>query len=320
MAKKSFLIDFKPQEVCIIDSVYTLLVYLLANKCEVSNVLFLFHEHIPDHIAEHFNYVRSFGRGKYMFSIRYIFHNLFCGLKFHLFMSINHLYGVKLSGMDHLPLSRRLINRKDTEFYEYEDGAGSYNVTNALVKNTWFNRALKLDVEPFFGQSSKVKRVYLTHQEMSIPDFIKPKVIWVDLKKCWDELSEDKRNWILSIYNIPNKEQMGKRKVLLFTRPFEYAGTPENEKLDLFRRSLEGIDYNDVIIKPHYCETTNYAKAFKGCLVLAGAFPLELFFLAYGVCFEKVISVGYCTVELFINKYYPNINFIKYKDEKYDSL
>lgn len=320
MAKQSYKLKVKPQEICILDSVYTLLVYLLANNCNVKDVLFIFHSHIPDSIASYFDYVRGYGWGKYMFSLRYIFHNIFCGLKFHLFMSFNNLYGVKYSGMDHLPLSRRLINRKGSEFYEYEDGIGSYQVTNAFVKNNFLHRLLNLDVEPFFGQSSKVKKVFLTHPEMSIPDFIKPKVEWVDLKERWDSLTDEQRLWVLKIYNIPSLDEIGSRKVLLFTRPFEYAGVSEAEKIDVFRRSLEGVDYNDVIIKPHYTETTDYAKEYPGSLVLAGSFPLELIFLAYGVKFEKVVTVGYCTVELFINKYYPNINFTKFKDERYDTL
>lgn len=323
MAKQGLFINFRPKEICIIDSVYTLLLYLIVKRAEVSDILFLFHLHIPNHLAEHFQYVRSHSGGKYLRSRRYIFQNYYHALRFHFFMLINKLYGLKAGGNDHLPLSRRLINRKECYFEEYEDGSSNYSEIEGVshMDNTPLNRFLLMDVEQRFGRSVKVKKVYLTHSELTPPVSVRNKVEWVDLKASWESLPDKKRKWILDLYKIPAREELEGRHIILMTRPFsEFFLGSEEEKVKSFMDSLENVDKTDLIVKPHYIETTDYKKFFPECVVIKGQFPIELLCLAYGSIIKQIITIGNCSAEPFFRRYYPEILYTKIQSDRYDSF
>ena len=74
---------------------------------------------------------------------------------------------------------------------------------------------------------------------------------------------------------------------------------PDNDKIAIYKRMLEGSDLNKVLIKTHYAETTNYSEAFPEAEVINSPIPMQLFSLL-GYSPRKVMTISSSAIAPFI--------------------
>lgn len=149
----------------------------------------------------------------------------------------------------------------------------------ATLRQRW-NRSLFGTSYPTRGRADKVEKIYLTGI-MAIPDDIAAKAELFDLKELWARRSPSERQQIVRLFLPEGIESLACMKVdtLLLTQPVSEdmgEGFSEEEKIDIYREALAGIDEQTVLIKPHPREQTDYGKYFPRARVLTTLCPMEL--------------------------------------------
>ena len=208
-----------------------------------------------------------------------------------------------------------------------EDGLANYNkqLYNEIQKEQTKQKRLKIVRDRFlkrskiyykiFGLSEKIKKIYLTGIA-EIPEIIKDKVEIVNLKEKWKQLSLEEQEEILRIFNLKNSDlikwQKLKNKVLLITQPLSEDGIiTEKEKIGIYKEVIEKNKLENIMIKPHPREKTNYKNIFPDVELIEGKFPLEILMLL-GINFKEVITI-FSTAALNF-KGITNVNFIGTED------
>ena len=157
----------------------------------------------------------------------------------------------------------------------------------------------------------KIKKIYLTGIA-EIPEIIKNKVEIVNLKEKWEQLSFEEQEEILRIFDLKNSDlikwQKLKNKILLITQPLSEDGIiSEKEKIEIYKEIVEKNKSENIMIKPHPREKTNYKNIFPNIELIEGKFPLEILMLL-GINFKEVITIFSTAVLNF--KGITNVNFI----------
>lgn len=177
-----------------------------------------------------------------------------------------------------------------------DDGIRSYGVQSATQ-----NKRGRLWTK-FFGPSyptdgwaAKVEKIYLTGL-LPIPEGILEKVEKINLKELWDKRSPAEQQEIIRRFLPEGSKSISCWDVdtLLLTQPLsEDIGTAftEDEKVEMYRELLSGIDEQTVLIKPHPREKTDYRKYFPHINVLNTLCPMELLIIM-GMKVRKAITVN----------------------------
>lgn len=139
------------------------------------------------------------------------------------------------------------------------------------------------------------------------------------MKEKWEQLSLEEQEEILKIFNLKNSDlikwQKLKNKVLLITQPLSEDGIiTEKEKIEMYKEIIEKNKLENIMIKPHPREKTNYKKIFPDVELIEGKFPLEILMLL-GINFKEVITI-FSTAALNF-KGITNVNFIGTEDNIY---
>lgn len=173
----------------------------------------------------------------------------------------------------------------DNIVYALEDGTGSY-VQRKRMKGLRYLlysmlHRLFLGAEDNFDIEKKkyISKVYLTGIGTVPPD-LTHKTVLIDLKDLWLNKSAEEKEIIMNIFGIqPNIFEKCKfRHTILFTQPLSEDQLLKNEaeKIAIYKKALSGIDFSNVIIKPHPRETLNYELAFPGVVQLPAEIPSQL--------------------------------------------
>lgn len=149
-----------------------------------------------------------------------------------------------------------------------------------------------------YGRDKKVKEIYLVNPTQS-PIDIKMKVKKLDIKLKWDLLKEEDKKFILNIYGIENFRMKDyKNKVILLTQPISEQGfVSEKQKIQIYRDILKKYKSEEVMLKVHPREKTNYKNYFK-CEILNGDFPIEILDLI-DIKFKKAITLYSTAIDTF---------------------
>ena len=105
------------------------------------------------------------------------------------------------------------------------------------------------------------------------------KVETFDVKNLWEGLSKEKKQAVSNIFNVSPEalEKVSSRPVLLITQPVsEDNMMDESEKIELYRRIIGQYGEENVILKPHPREKTNWNEIFPGMPVIPRQIPMEL--------------------------------------------
>jgi hypothetical protein len=140
-----------------------------------------------------------------------------------------------------------------------------------------------------FGFSPLVKKILLTGLS-TVDQEIAHKVQLIDLAVLWQQKTNEEKKEILLLFGMQTGflSQFQKYPVLLLTQQLPI---PDKDKVAIYDRLLEGVNYNEVLIKTHYAERTNYHKFFQKSVVFDEPIPLQLFDIL-GYRPEKVISIS----------------------------
>lgn len=166
-----------------------------------------------------------------------------------------------------------------------------YKKIRYSLKNKILGGTFKLD-RSFHGASKSISKIYLTGIA-EIPKEIVDKVEIINLKKLWNNLSQEEKDMVLKIFLISKEEieKIKNKKIILITQPIsEDSEITEIEKIEIYRRIISKYKENDILIKPHPREITNYKKYFKNIEILRKQIPMELMsFLINDL--EKIVTL-----------------------------
>ena len=295
--------NFQYTRACIVDTIYSLFIYLLiSNKEETEHTFFFFSDGIAPSIRNKFPnhfYIRSQNFPQWNFFLR-----LWLRLKLRLIARLKwpFLSSADLYGHDHLCFTPSLTGtRKMTVL---EDGLGNY-CDNPLDFNPysgiklWIRNLLfgPLASQKPLGRSFFAQKVILTGIK-EIPKELQQKTKLINLPLIWKELPEYEKERISDFFSIDLQllKRLATRKIILITQPFTDIISTE-EVINIYRGILKGINQSELIIKCHPRDTVDYQPAFPSAYIFNQPIPLELLTLL-GVNFTDAYTISSTAIYL----------------------
>lgn len=164
---------------------------------------------------------------------------------------------------------------------------GNANVANnPFVEELFINRypfyALSdglsdYDLFPKYCKDWRISRCYSTAD--IVKDLKHLKLTIFDVQKLWNGLSEEHKNKIAGIFNMSAKDlsTASSRSVVLITQPLsEDNMMAESDKVELYSRIVNNYGVENVVMKPHPREKTNWAQIFPDMPIIPRQIPVEL--------------------------------------------
>jgi len=284
------------KRVCMVDSLYTLLIYLLiSSRDEIEHTYFFTTNQHPRDLLERlpgrYHAFDYYSRNKKTSRARYL---SLIAIRWLSRLRWPFLLWAPLYGQDHVFFSYGLVGyRKMTVL---EDGLGNY-IEHKQSPLRW--KKLQsflfgpLYTSLWYGRNDRCKELILTGlaSTKNIDD-LHPTII--SLQQLWNDAPQDKKQLILDIYGLNNEEidDLRQKKVILLTQPWneDFKAISEEDKIEAYRKILADYNPDEVVIKPHPREKTNYREVFKGYTVFDKRVPMEILnFL--GIRFSKVVTI-----------------------------
>lgn len=287
----------KYKNICITDSLYSLLIYMLVSENSISETFFIFGNSININkeifinnsiVIEKENAVSKLDSMKKRMKMYNFMKNL---------VKENELNGLVVYGGDHLTGAGYFI--KNYEFRVIEDGIINYysmpEVDKQIECENFLLKMFKYATYLYYpyGFSKNVRKIYLTKETDNIPKRLKNKVEFISLKNLWDNLSKEKKNEILYVFGLDSSllKELSKMENILLTQPFsEDKVVTEEEKIEIYKKIMKNYDEEKTVIKTHPREKTFYRDIFPKAVILDKPFPFELFSLMDSN-FKKAITV-----------------------------
>lgn len=164
---------------------------------------------------------------------------------------------------------------------------GNANIANnPFVEELFINRypfyALSdglsdYDLFPKYYQDDRILNCYSTAD--IIKDLNHDKLAKFNVQSLWTGLSEEHKNKIADIFNMSAKDlsTAASRSVVLITQPLsEDNMMSESDKVELYNRIVDNYGAQNVVIKPHPREKTNWAEIFPDMPIIPRQIPVEL--------------------------------------------
>lgn len=305
----------KIERVCIVGSIYALLVYLLNSTVdEMEKTFYFFSYGIPESIQKKIKNKQHFDlkKNKYL-NNKFV---LLILLRFGQYFRWPFFKKSQIYAQDHLLISSYLIGYK--KYIEIEDFPKFYEryfvrKTRLLRLKFWRDDKYKLRwlwkclVSPSFGYvdgHNDICTTLLLTDSSYIPKALKSKnIITNPLRKLWFNSSDVKKSRILNIYNLDNNDisEICSKKKILFTQPFSDDNFISiNEQRRIYKEILKNYDSSEIIIKVHPRDTFDYIEDFPKVVVFNKPIPFQLFDLlnvkfdtAITVCSTAVNSIEY---------------------------
>ncbi len=283
------------KRVCVIDSAYSLLLYfLISSEEEIMSTYYFWGKGVPEQVRHYFKGREYYIENKPLFKNR--FEEIICGVKYRLnFLKWPFLLKKNITywGHDHLSYSCMVVHNHKMNIIE--DGTGNYHSKNVgkirKIRKILFGPVSS--ISDYCFQSPYCDKEYLTDLIPNTPCTTSPKAVIISLDNLWSEAPTSKRNLILNIYGVSFLEitELKTCKNILLTQPLseDYYLT-EQEKIKLYKSIIKEYHIQDLLIKPHPRETTDYKIYFPDCIVFSKKIPIELFSLI-GVHFKNVYSL-----------------------------
>ena len=258
--------------VCIVNNLYCLLLYMLIKKKEAfDDTLFFFDDDIPKSIVNQFP-----DSVKFLFVLK---------LRFYKY-KYRCLKTAAIYGQDNLLITSPLIGKRKISILE--DGMMNYTYQPVKIPYAVIRRMVggPLFAQNPLGYSDSVDKEYLTGLS-TIPDGIREKVQILNLQSMWAECTSYIKQRIISVFGI-NGDILDRFRVvdsILLTQPLSEDGAiSEKEKIELYKDLIKD---SVVAIKPHPREKTDYKRFFPKAVILPSALPFELLSLN-GIIFKEV--------------------------------
>jgi hypothetical protein len=279
------------RKVCIPANPLTLLEYVLLFYYSLDETMFLLMQFFDKSLADRVGKNMFIGLPKnanrlQAFLFR-IYVSLFNNIKWPYLKTADIYVGL----LGFWPIS--LIRKK--EFNLLDDGIFSYKkiihwpFLKTKIKELLFGRASVI----YSFNDPQIKKIYLS-------DAIKKnaegseKVIRFNFKELYDQYNEKEQRDIQQMFGLLDNDidELKKRKIVLLTQPIDLdCGLSENEKIQVYAKILSNYQQEDVVIKPHPRERTDYKLLFPDyCIFSKKSVPMEIFELA-GIKFDTAVTI-----------------------------
>lgn len=195
---------------------------------------------------------------------------------------ITELGDVNYYASSHL-IETKILRKK---YSILEDGTFDYmkkkKETRNIIKD-FFRAGCRIDNSAKYSE-----KAYLTRNtDLAIPFEI------LNLNELWKKKTKEEKTKILSCFYIDENfiKKLKKKKIILFTQPLsEDKILSEEEKLLIYKKIVNKYNVNDIILKKHPREKTNYSLYFKEVLIIDKKFPAEIYNLM-DITFEKGVTL-----------------------------
>ncbi|MGD8203038.1 polysialyltransferase family glycosyltransferase [Pantoea sp. FN0305] len=302
-----------PNSICVVNNIHGLFLYFLLCPDEFDNTLFVFSEDIPYEVSSRIKNKIVFpsfnGHSRKVALLLKVFYYWY--FKIRKFKSITKGI-VKYYGHDHLYFSGMFVNNN---FILLEDGTANY-LTPSEKKESKLKKILKKmligDIGGKYGFNNCVKKVILTGL-MPVPKQLKIKSSIICMKSHWENLSSEQINKLLYLFNEHSFPKF--KKVVIFTQPFSEDNLiSEHDKREIYSfiidYYLQIFNLEDICIKPHPREITNYATLY-GCDLVNTKLPAQILLfnsppeVAATVYSSAVYQQMSCRVDIFGTQPFP---------------
>jgi len=275
--------------ICIVDTVYSLFLYqLVSDESELEKTFYFYSDGINRNITKKLaGYYFSSKRNKCNLYFRLFLFRIMIKLRW------RFIKNAAVYGQDHLYISGSLIGKKS--YTAIEDGLSNYveHDTDALRKSKIKHIVNKFSVnfiENEYGNNSQCIQIILTrHTKGNTVN--KEKII--NIFDLWKNSDSNKKNIILNLFDLQTAElkTLTQKKIILFTQPIDSVGImTEQEKIDVYKKIMQHYKKEDVVIKPHPREKTDYKIYFPDIYVFDKVLPAELL-NCVDVRFEKAVTI-----------------------------
>jgi hypothetical protein len=301
----------KIKRVCIVDSIYTLFLYLLyTSEDELNETYYFFGNTIRDSIRKRISYYYHFDITK---KINKNIIWRFLSLKFVRFFRWPFLRKATIFAQDHLLYSPYIIGQRDYTFIE--DGPHMIQVYfhDKLYRDTceyWskkyitIKKLLNYIISDVYNRTvannTQCKELVLTVDD-DIP-YIAGKIKHiVSLEKLWNSATAHKKKIILDIYDLSEMDIkfLKTRTHIILTQQFSADGLiSEQEQVKLYADIIKKYDPLSLILKTHPRDLVDYRKYFPDVAVFDKIIPMQLLNLV-GIRFKKVTTVFSSSISLF---------------------
>ncbi len=203
------------------------------------------------------------------------------------FAEVNHFLPIVApEKKEDLPLFKELVKRQvfflvsgrkvpcygnvETVFSDFfVDTFDFYPMTDGIVDTVKFPQYLK---------DKRFKMCYTVRYPRGL-DMVHPRLEYLNIKELWHNLSVDEKNKIARIFLLEKSafSLMQNRKKILITQPLSEDGICSlADKIEIYKRILSQYDLNEIVIKPHPREVTNWKEVFPEAVVMPNHIPSEV--------------------------------------------
>lgn len=292
--------------VCLIETVYTLFLYMLiVGKDEFENTFFFCSESLPKDIRKKLRYLHCFSLPrkrwmKWLFRVSLYWTSCF---------RFPFLKRCRMYGSDNYLFSSGIVGRR--QLILIEDGASNYSLLQFNPKLRSLRKILMGPIAAIGcgGVSPNINKIYLTGL-LPVPEPIRHKVELISVEKKWNLIPSDYRNKILSLFDfsMDSLQMLANYDSILFTQPMSEDGLiTMDEEISLYKQLLVDCDMSSLLIKVHPRDQLNYHDIFPKAYVFTSKIPMEILTLL-GVRFKEVYTV-FSTAALSL-PYKANIHFM----------
>lgn len=300
-------LDKNIKRVCVLGNQHGLLQYLLLSSLdEIGGTFFLWNfRGIPKSV------ISRFGKGgaiipsppvstglkildTIIWYLRFFFdYHIYYPIKFPFLLSSKYEYW----GHDHVHNAHCFFRKHP--FRLLEDGLLNYGPA-LFIPSQRFIKLKRLltnksySIVRYAGEETNCTEILLTGLLNEGEVLKDPKVRIKSFIEMWNDSDIKKKSFINYLFGVsPHMiNECRKFKHILLTQPFSEIGLlSEEEKIDMFKQVLIKIGEDNVAIKPHPLETTDYSRFFSNNLILNTSAPMQLLSLN-GIRFESAYSVN----------------------------
>jgi len=304
--------------VCIVDTVYTLFVYLLySSEDELRHTFYFFSSGVAQSIREkldnHF-YIKKI-KGK---KIHNILHRNFIFFTYYIFRYFrwSFLRTAQIFGHDHLEFSAFIIGKRN---YTYiEDGPKVLSVYQKNITNNYHwqsgaifsikhivKKILNYLISGIFGHpignNKQCEALILTLDDNA--HYISGKIKRViPLNAAWKDISENKKQYIYKIYDLTENDiaAFQSKTHIILAQQFSSDGyISDADQFKIYEQIIQRYDPSVLILKPHPRDSFNYKKYFPNICVFSKPIPMQLLVLVGCSNFRKAITVCSSSINFF---------------------
>ena len=292
--------------VCLVETVYTLFLYmLLVEEEDYEHTFFFCSSLLPAEIKKKLPQSHCFKLPHKRYH-KWIFRIL---LYYTSALRWPFIRRCTIYGSDNYLFSSGII--RNNRLNLLEDGTSNYSLTYVDPKLYTLRSWLMGSIAACGcgGRAPNVEKIYLTGL-LSIPEEIRSKVELFSVRDHWEKLTVTYQRKILSLFDISIDVIRDLRRYtdVLFTQPmYEDGLLIKEEEIALYKQLLSNSNKCKLVIEVHPRDKMDYRDLFPDAYILKTKVPMELLSIL-GVQFKEVYTV-FSTAALSL-PYKANIHFM----------